>query len=238
MKSNSSPLPEKLAEYWRAGRDPKRRAILSGGSSNHVVYQMIATTLRRHHAKRGVIFDVGCGGGALHAFIEPLFDRYVGIDLVRFDSFPSDCVFYPANLDDGLPFAESSADVVVAAEIIEHLENPRAFVRELARVAKPEGSIILTTPNQLSLLSLLTLIFKHRFAAFADVDYPAHLTALLEVDLIRIAKEAGLTDIVIEFSGSGRIPKTPRHYPKIMSLLWPRRLSDNLLVFGRKPRVL
>ena len=128
------------------------------------------------------------------------------------------------------------ADAVVAAEIIEHLENPRALMRELVRVAKPGGAVVLTTPNQLSLLSLLTLIFKHRFAAFQDVHYPAHLTALLEIDLTRIANETGLTDIEIEYSRQGRIPKTPWHYPQAMSRLWPRGLSDNPMFSAGSPR--
>jgi 2-polyprenyl-3-methyl-5-hydroxy-6-metoxy-1,4-benzoquinol methylase len=225
------------SELWIAARDPKHRAILSGGSSNDAVYQMIATTLRSNHKGRGVILDVGCGSGALRPFVEPIFDRYVGTDLVRYESFPLDCEFQPADLDQGLPFSESFADAVVAAEIIEHLENPRALMRELFRVAKPGGAVVLTTPNQLSLLSLLTLIFKHRFAAFQDVHYPAHLTALLEIDLTRMASETGLTDIEVEYSRRGRIPKTPWHYPQIVTQLWPQGLSDNLLAFGTKPLI-
>jgi 2-polyprenyl-3-methyl-5-hydroxy-6-metoxy-1,4-benzoquinol methylase len=222
-------------EFWIDARDPKHRAILSGGSSNDTIYQMIATTLRSNHKGRGVILDVGCGGGALRALVEPIFDHYVGTDLVRYESFPVDCEFHPANLDQGLPFPESFADAVVAAEIIEHLENPRALMRELVRVAKPGGAVVLTTPNQLSLLSLLTLVFKHRFAAFQDVHYPAHLTALLEIDLTRMGSESNLTDIQVEYSKQGRVPKTPWHYPQAVTRLWPRGLSDNLLVFGRKP---
>jgi len=79
----------------------------------------------------------------------------------------------------GIPLTDSSADVVSAIEVIEHLENPRAFMWKLVRLTKPEGWVIVTTPNQ---LSLLTLFVKHRFLAFQDVDYPAHLTALLEID--------------------------------------------------------
>ncbi len=172
------------SELWADARDPTRRAVLSGGASNDGVYRMIAAALSSNHKRRGVILDVGCGGGALRGFVEPPFDRYVGTDLVRYESFPAECEFHPANLDQGLPLPECFADTVVAAEIIEHLENPRALMRELIRVAKPGDTIIVTTPNQLSFLSLLTLITKHRFTMFQDVHYP--------VDLLRMASEAGL----------------------------------------------
>ena len=53
-------------------------------------------------------------------------------------------------------------------ETIEHLENPRAFVRKLVRLAKPGGWVVVTTPNQRSLLSLLTLMTKGKFSHFQD----------------------------------------------------------------------
>jgi len=103
------------------------------------------------------------------------------------------------------------------------------------RLSKPGGWVIVTTPNLLSLLSLLTLVVRHRFAAFQDVDYPAHRTALLEVDLRRIAAECDLTDVGIMYSHEGRVPLTRWHYPKFLAKLFPRALSDNLLLIGRKP---
>ena len=104
---------------------------------------------------------------------------------------------------------------MVCSETIEHVENPRALMRELSRVAKPGAWLIVTTPNQLSLASLMTLLVKHRFSYFQDVHYPAHLTALLEVDLMRIAAECGLDDARIEFTASGRVPLTASALPEI-----------------------
>jgi hypothetical protein len=125
----------------------------------------------------------------------------------------------------------------MAIEVIEHLENPRDLMRKLVRIAKPDGWVIVTTPNQLSMLSLLTLLVKQQFQAFQDVSYPAHLTALLEVDLKRIATECGLTAIAIDYSLSGRIPLTATHYPQMIARCFPRYLSDNVLLAGRKARV-
>ncbi len=216
----------------RQSNNPEYRAKLSAGSSHHAIYNCVAQSLRRCHKNGGIILDVGCGGGALKGFVDSMFERYVETDLVRYETFPAGCEFRPANLDMGLPFPASFADAVVAAEVIEHLENPRALMRELVRVAKPGGVIIVTTPNQLSILSLLTLITKHRFAMFQDVHYPAHLTALLEIDLLRMAEETGLIDVSVIYTCQGPIPKTASHYPELLARMWPRRLSDNLLVLG------
>jgi hypothetical protein len=105
----------------------------------------------------------------------------------------------------------------------------------MVRLVKPGGSVCVTTPNQLSLLNLLTLTYKQRHSAFQDVHYPAHVTALLEIDLRRIAAECGLQDVVTVYSGRGRLVLTPWHYPSFLSRLFPRLLSDNVLLIGRKP---
>ena len=154
----------------------------------------------------GRIVDVGCGVGNLYPLISPLFDEYVGVDAIRYDGLPAGVQFVPFELNSGiLPLPAASFDVVMAVETIEHLENPREFMRQLVGLVRPGGWVIVTTPNQLSFLSLLTLVMKQRFSAFQDVHYPAHLTALLEIDLLRIGTECGLIDCGIEYSLFGRV---------------------------------
>jgi SAM-dependent methyltransferase len=214
----------------------EERARRSLGGSEDAIHALAVSAIARRHPGGGTVVDLGCGTGALRARLGGLFDRYVGVDAVRYDGFPADAELVVADLDSiDVPLPAGSADVAVAVETIEHLENPRAFVRALVRVARPGGWIFVTTPNQLSLLSKATLLLKNRFNAFQEPSYPAHITALLEVDLRRIAAECGLLDVTIEFSDSGRVPGTGRHYPGWLSRRFPRALSDNLLLAGRKP---
>jgi SAM-dependent methyltransferase len=215
---------------------PEARALHSGGESERAIYRMVADTIVERSLGTDTIIDVGCGAARLWPLVRPLFNCYIGVDLVRYDSFPREARLIKADLNHtpvDLPAA--SADVVVAVETIEHLENPRAFMRELVRLAKPAGSVLVTTPNQLSLLGFFCLLLKQRFAHFQDVHYPAHITPLLEIDLLRIAGECGLHDKAIRYSESGRIILTSRHYPRRLSRMFPRALSDNLLVLGQKP---
>src|SRR4029453_17874941 len=102
--------------------------------------------------------------------------RWIGIDVVRYENLSEAVEFRPADLDrDDVPVPDDVADVVAAVEVIEHLENPRRLMREMTRVALRGGWVVITTPNQLSVLSLATLLVKRRFSAFQDVHYPAHL---------------------------------------------------------------
>jgi SAM-dependent methyltransferase len=210
------------------------RARQSLGSSEPAVHRAVARVLRTC-AVSGVLADIGCGTGQLWYEVQPMFSRCVGVDAVRYAGLPDDIEFRQTDLDRlPLPLDDAFADVVTAVETIEHLENPRALCRELCRVVRPGGWIVITTPNQLSLLSLSTLVVKQRFSAFQDAAYPAHRTALLAIDLRRIAAECGLRDVDVSYTGSGRLPLSAWHYPAPLSRLFPRALSDNVLLVGRR----
>jgi 2-polyprenyl-3-methyl-5-hydroxy-6-metoxy-1,4-benzoquinol methylase len=158
------------------------------------------------------------------------------VDVFRYEGLPPQIEFVRADLDrPPTPLDAATVDVAVAIEVIEHLENPRALVRELVRITKPGGWIAITTPNQLSALSLVTLVWKGQFSAFQATDYPAHRTALLDVDLRRIAGECGLEGVEIAYTRHGRIPLTGRHYARFLASASPRRLSDNVAMIGRTP---
>jgi 2-polyprenyl-3-methyl-5-hydroxy-6-metoxy-1,4-benzoquinol methylase len=217
-----------------ASPDVEARARLSRGGSDEPIYTMIEAALRQRGVG-GTLADIGCGEGRLWARLSSLFARCIGVDVVRYDGLPRDIEFRPCNLDAArLPIEPGSVDCVVAAETIEHLENPRAFVRMLVEAVRAGGWLVVTTPNQLSLLSKLTLVTKNQFNAFQDASYPAHLTALVEQDLIRIARECGLDEIAIAYSGHSRLPLTPWPYPRIFAVMSPRAFSDNVLLIARK----
>ncbi|MDB4906965.1 MAG: SAM-dependent methyltransferase [Gemmatimonadetes bacterium] len=212
------------------------RARLSLGSSGDAIYRMVARLVAQRPTRGGVLVDVGCGGGRLWPFVQGHFTRCIGVDAVRYDALPGEVEFVQHDLDaPGVPIAAASADVVVAVETIEHLENPWSFTRELARLVRPGGLVIVTTPNQQSVLSLATLVTKGAFNAFQDSSWPAHRTALLPIDLRRVMGEAGLVELQFAHSLEGRMPLTGGHWPGVVSRVLPRACSDNVAIMGRAP---
>jgi 2-polyprenyl-3-methyl-5-hydroxy-6-metoxy-1,4-benzoquinol methylase len=215
-----------------AGVEARARASL-GGSHNRI-HATVASLLRARDV-RGTLVDAGCGTGDLWRTAREQFSTCIGVDAVRYAGLPGEIEFQPADLDrTPWPLRDAIADATTAVETIEHLENPRAFVRELVRITRPGGWVVVTTPNQLSALSLLTLMTKGQFSAFQAGDYPAHRTALLEIDLRRIAAESGLESIEVAFTRWGRLPLSGWHYPPAIAALAPRRLSDNVALIGRR----
>ena len=73
--------------------------------------------------------------------------------------------FRLADLTATLPWADESFDAVICVEGIEHLENRFAFLREVRRLLRPGGILLVTTPNTVSLRSRVRFLgsgFYHR----------------------------------------------------------------------------
>jgi 2-polyprenyl-3-methyl-5-hydroxy-6-metoxy-1,4-benzoquinol methylase len=232
MTAAKVPSSEQLAAIG----DATARAALSRGVSSSVIHSVVREVVVDSGPPYGVLLDVGCGTGTLAMSMAGLFDHYIGCDIVAYEGFPNEkwASLVIADLNrHPYPFEDGTADIVAAIETIEHLENPRAFVRELVRLARPKGLVVVTTPNQLSLLSKLSLLVKDDFDAFDDRtgQYPAHITALVANDLRRIGVEAGLDRIHIRYTNHGRIPKSSWHWPKIAGL-GGKWYSDNVVMYG------
>ena len=213
-------------------RRREEAARCSEGRSSDPILAMVLRALEQERAS-GELVDVGCGQGDLFHRLPASIRSYTGVDLVQYAGFPvsPSARFRKSDLNAVLPLEDGAANVVVSIETVEHLENPRALFRELVRVLRPGGLVVVTTPNQLSVLSKLCFVMKDAFAAFQRVHYPAHITALLPGDLINIGREVGLREDRIVYSDDGRVPGTARHWPAAFK---GARFSDNLAYVARK----
>ncbi len=100
------------------------------------------------------VLDAPCGGSAAlaRALREQGFDA-VGADIDLAAAAHLGPAFERVNLDAPLPWANESFNAVISTEGIEHLENHYSFLREVNRILKPGGVLVLTTPNITALRS-------------------------------------------------------------------------------------
>jgi 2-polyprenyl-3-methyl-5-hydroxy-6-metoxy-1,4-benzoquinol methylase len=217
----------------------RHAAEASGGESNPVIYQCFEKTLL-NLALKGDLLDFGAGKGVLTERILRLdrFDSITGADLMApVMRFPTQVKWITADLNEPLELPECMFDVIVAAEVIEHLENPRAIAREWFRLLRPHGTLILSTPNNESWRSILSLLFRGHYALFRSGSYPAHITPLLRCDIERCLTEAGFESPAFTFTDYGTLPtfRTLRWQTMSYGLLRGLRYSDNLLAVTSKP---
>jgi SAM-dependent methyltransferase len=101
------------------------------------------------------VLDAGAGEGALSQALAQAGHRVVACDADASNFRTSRVPFIRASLERPLPFESCSFDAVVSTEVLEHLENPHHVAREFARVLKPGGMLVVTTPNIINVYSRL-----------------------------------------------------------------------------------
>jgi SAM-dependent methyltransferase len=94
---------------------------------------------------KGIVLDVGCGEKPFKEEIEKLSDAYFGVDWPLTFHKQNEIDVY-ADISEGFPFKNESADTIVSFQVMEHLAEPEIFLRESYRVLRKKGKIILTTP--------------------------------------------------------------------------------------------
>lgn len=113
------------------------------GSSHAVILEMIA-------GLQGCrILDLGCSGGLFAAHARAAGHEVTGIDYLEIPGVRERTDhFVQASLEDGIPAeAGDGFDVIVAADVIEHLSQPAEVLREMCRVLRPGGQVLLSVPN-------------------------------------------------------------------------------------------
>jgi 2-polyprenyl-3-methyl-5-hydroxy-6-metoxy-1,4-benzoquinol methylase len=100
------------------------------------------------------VLDAPCGApAALTLALKAKDLSVVGADMDETAAPILGEAFARANLNATLPWTDGSFDLAISTEGIEHLENHFAFFREVWRVLRPNGILILTTPNVTALRS-------------------------------------------------------------------------------------
>lgn len=130
------------------------------------------------------VIDIGCGDGGLFNLIKKS-SKYTGIDIspTQLKAFKSSLnskgnkpVLVKADVS-SLPLKDNSFDVAIACDVLEHVIDPLLVMREIKRVVKKGGYIILGIPNEnlLEMVRLMALRFPLRS--------PDHIFAIYTSDI-------------------------------------------------------
>ena len=216
----------------------KIAALAAGGTSGQEIKDLVIKVINSNGI-RGNALDYGAGKGELLSQLNRLsiFDVLAGVDLIeRPNSLDPKIYWHQQDLNEPLGKTLNGFNVLIASEIVEHLENPRACFRDFYEILPKNGHLVVTIPNQESIRAYLGLILGGHFADFLGNSYPAHIVALLRLDLRRICSETGFHPPRFYFSNRGRLPKLPsRSWQSIsFGMLSGRLFSDNMAMYTRK----
>jgi O-antigen biosynthesis protein len=100
------------------------------------------------------VLDVAAGEGYGAALLSAVASRVIGVDksaeVVRHANlnYCDSHTFFQVGAAEELPFADNSVDVVVSFETLEHLSDQEKFLRELKRVLRPDGLLVISSPDK------------------------------------------------------------------------------------------
>ena len=157
------------------------------------------------------VLDIGCGRGAPNLIrLRGRASRLIGIDLVSFIVDDPDLQLIQTSVEQMPMVGSGEVDLAYSRAVMEHLENPAAALREIARVLKPGGRYIALTPSFWDYGSIIAWIvpnaFHGKIVKFSEgrdeVDtFPTHYRANTKTALRRLAEDAGLQIDSAEYLG-------------------------------------
>lgn len=132
-------------------------------ASKRLFLQAALSTLQARLPANPRTLDVGCGTGAVLEMLSSLGQTH-GIDIER-DALAFCSERNLANLVQSsaaaLPYADGSFDVIVMADMLEHLWDDATTIRESARVLRPGGVVLCTVPAHPALFGEHDIALHH-----------------------------------------------------------------------------
>lgn len=179
------------------------------------------------------VLDVGCGNGVVLFNLKDRFGELYGLELSKarargarkvLDGLNAQVI--EGNIEEGTVFGDGFFDCVVCSDVIEHVVDVFAAFREISRIIKSGGCLVLNTPNFARIKGRLRLLLgRFPSTAFSGEGFNVrsegelldggHLHYFTFSMLERLCRRFGFTDV--KKYGFGRFGRLHNIYPPLLS---------------------
>jgi len=130
-----------------AGVERMRDMSVTAEHHHYIVLSLLNQWMREvaAPAASGVLLDYGCGGQPYRELFSRYVSQYIGADIAAAAGTRLDLVLNPGEPVD-LP--DHSVDTILSSQVLEHVPDPHAYLRECRRLLRPEGRLIISVPMQ------------------------------------------------------------------------------------------
>lgn len=185
----------------------KRENTYSAEKLGYTPYflEFMGMWLKNRRKSENHALDVGCGNGYFSSKLLSFGCTVTGIDISSeaikiARSRYKNINFVLHNLEDSLPFKNSTFDTVWCSEVLEHLFSPKFVLEEIYRVLKPNGILLCTVPYHGMLKNLGIALFA--FERHYNPIYP-HIRFFTGRSLKALLDHVGFTVEQARHCGSG-----------------------------------
>lgn len=193
----------------------------------------------------GRVLDIGCASGGLLALLRPGAGHLAGLELsptaAQAAARIGDQVVCGALEDPGLPFKTGSYDLVVLADVLEHLADPVTGLARAVAWCRPGGAVLVSVPNVAHWHARLTLL-RGRWPQHDSGTFDtSHLRWFTRDSLQALLAGAGLRDIELDaivpmlgnHLGAGRIVRRAEPAWQALGRRAPELLGYQIVGIGR-----
>lgn len=141
-----------------------------------------------------IVADIGCGAGSFLDYVNSVCKKVIAVEpssLFRKSLSERGYTVYPYSVD-AIADHKGKIDIAVSYSVVEHIEDPLNFLKEIYRLLSPDGKLIISTPNADDLLlDVIPEVYKPFFYR------KAHLWYFNRESLKNLLKKAGFKKIAI-----------------------------------------
>jgi 2-polyprenyl-3-methyl-5-hydroxy-6-metoxy-1,4-benzoquinol methylase len=176
------------------------------------------------------VIEIGCGWGEMLVLLREQGYRPRGAEIgaraiehCRRQGFEIDDAFWPA-----LPYPKGRADLSISLQVVEHVTDPRAFVRDSAELVRPGGLVVIATEDAWTSQTAWERLYRQLKGRIPEFRSPTDHTFVFQGrHLARLLEEAGCDARTASYTR--RPPPERLHWRLYKSLF---RAADRLLGHG------
>ena len=145
MRNVEAWVPSKFV--FKRGRLRASSGAKGSGPGSRLMCDLIASCYHTHVKRhfRGRLLDLGCGKVPLYGLYREYVSETVCVDWSN-SLHGNSHVDAECDLTHDLPFADASFDTILLSDVLEHIPAPERLWREMARLLKPGGELLLSVP--------------------------------------------------------------------------------------------